>query len=72
MTKPSSLSQILSSRILLIVLVLGNVTLGLTTFVQMRVINGQKDLIRLLFADSAELTSMNVAANVAKGKKQHQ
>jgi hypothetical protein len=69
MMKPSALSAVLNSRILLLVLILGNITLGLTTFVQSQVITGQKNLIRLLYSDSAELTSMKVAANIARGKK---
>ena len=61
-----SLSTLLKSKSLIFALVLGNVVLGLTTFVQSEVIQDQKHLIHLLFSDSAELASCKIAANKAK------
>lgn len=66
MKTPPSLATLLKSKSLLFVLVLGNVVLGLTTFVQSEVIKDQKHLIHLLFSDSAELASYKIAANKAR------
>lgn len=65
MKTPPSLSTLLKSKSLVFVLVLGNVVLGLTTFVQSQVIQDQKHLIHLLFSDSAELASLKIATNMA-------
>jgi hypothetical protein len=62
-------SSLLKSRILLLTLLLGNATLAFTTVVQGHIIQNQKQLIRQLFQDSAELTSFRMAANQAKQKK---
>lgn len=64
MTK-SALSRVLRSKSLILVLVLGNVTLGLTTVAQDRIIEGQKHLIHLLYQDSAELALYKIAAKSA-------
>lgn len=61
--------NIFKSKSLVLVLLLGNVALGLTTMAQSQVIQGQKKLIRLLFQDSAELASYKIAANAAKLSK---
>ncbi len=53
----------------MLALILGNVTLGLTTVMQSRVIDGQKRIIHLLYIDSTELANMKIAANMAKAKK---
>lgn len=63
------MSHIFRSRIITLALVLGNVTLGITTFIQSRVIAGQSRIIHVLYLDSAELASMKIAANMAKAKK---
>jgi hypothetical protein len=60
-----AVSNLLKSKVLIVVLLLGNVTLGLTTMEQGRIIQGQKNLIHLLFQDSAELASFKIAANLA-------
>jgi hypothetical protein len=62
-------SNLLKSKILVLVLVLGNVALAGTIMMQDRIIQGQQQLIRLLFRDSAELASFKIAANVASAKK---
>lgn len=56
------------SRSLIVVLLLGNIALGLTTVLQAQTIQNQKQLIHLLFRDSLELTSYKVAALVAAHK----
>lgn len=69
MTTSTVVRNILKSKGLVLVLLVGNVALGLTTMVQGQVIQGQKHLIRLLFQDSAELASFKIAANVANAKR---
>ncbi len=69
MTKSSPFSHLLRSRIITLALVLGNVTLGITTILQSHVIDGQNRIIHLLYQDSAELASMKIAANMEKAKK---
>jgi hypothetical protein len=64
-----AISNLLKSKILVLVLVLGNVALGATTLMQSHIIEGQKRLIRLLFRDSAELTNFKIAANMAAHNK---
>ena len=59
-------SNALRSRSIVFVLLGGNLILGLTTFIQAHTIQDQKQLIRVLFRDSAELTSYKIAANVKK------
>jgi hypothetical protein len=66
MAIPTALTKLLKSRSLILVLVLGNIALALTTMVQGQVIQGQKKLIRLLFHDSAELTAYKLAALAKK------
>ncbi len=69
MTMSSPLSHLLRSKLLIVVLLLGNVTLGMTAMVQSRVIAGQNRIIHLLYMDSTELANMKIAANVEKAKK---
>jgi hypothetical protein len=57
------------SRSIVLVLLMGNLALGLTTVLQARTIQDQKQLIHLLFRDSLELTSYKVAAVVTANKK---
>ncbi len=66
MAIPTALTKLLKSRSLIFVLVLGNVALALTTMMQGQIIQGQKNLIRLLFQDSAELTAYKLAAIAKK------
>ena len=68
MTK-AAVSHFLKSRGLILILLCGNVALGLTTMAQSEIIQGQKQLIRLLFQDSTELANVKIAAIVAKSKK---
>jgi hypothetical protein len=66
MAIPMALTKLLKSKSLIFVLVLGNVALALTIMVQGQIIQGQKNLIRLLFQDSAELTAYKLAAIAKK------
>jgi len=54
-----------SKKSVLVMLLLGNLTLGATIFLQDRIIENQKHLIRLLYHDSAELAGFKIARNVA-------
>jgi hypothetical protein len=54
-----------TKKSILMVLLLGNVTLGLTIFLQDRIIDNQRHLIRLLYHDSAELAGFKIAKNVS-------
>lgn len=69
MSKTMAVSNLLRSRSMVLVLLLGNVVLGLTTMEQSRIIQGQKRLIQLLFQDSVELASVKIAANLANARK---
>lgn len=63
------LGQTLRSRSLVLVLLIGNLALGLTTLVQADVIQGQKRLIHLLYHDSNELAAFKIAENSAKARR---
>jgi len=69
MTNPSPLSRIFRSKLILLALLLGNLTLGVTTIMQSRVIAGQTRLIHLLYNDSSELAGLKISINMAKVKK---
>jgi hypothetical protein len=60
-TTRMKISNALKSRSIVLVLFAGNVVLGLTTFVQSRTIQNQKQLIHILFRDSIELTTYKIA-----------
>ena len=64
-----AISNLLKSKILIVVLVLGNVALGATAMMQNRIILGQQRLIRLLYLDSAELANFKISANIAAAHK---
>jgi hypothetical protein len=68
MTKSMAVRNLLKSKSIIIVLVLGNLVLGLTTIAQGQIIQGQKRLIQLLYEDSAALNAFRVAEVVAKNK----
>jgi hypothetical protein len=66
-----AVSNLLKSKVLLVVLVLGNVALGTTTMMQSHIIDGQQRLIRLLYHDSAELANFKIAAIAAAHHDKH-
>ena len=68
MTTKMKFSNALKSRGMVFVLLGGNLVLALTTFVQARTIQNQKQLIHMLFRDSVELTSYKIAAVAAAHK----
>jgi hypothetical protein len=69
MTKSVRALNYLKSRGLVILLLCGNIALALAALAQSQIIQDQKQLIRVLYQDSAELTSFKIAANMAKAQK---
>lgn len=69
-TMPSraNLAKLLKSRTVVFALLMGNIALGFTIFAQAQVIDGQKQLIHMLYMDSAELANMKIARNAANAK----
>jgi hypothetical protein len=68
MTKSMAVSNLFKSKTLVVVLVLGNLVLALTTIAQGEIIQGQKRLIQLLYEDTAALNAFRVAEVLAKNK----
>ncbi len=59
----------LRSKPVLLLLILGNLTLGMLAFMQGRVIENQRTLIELLYHDSTELAGYKIIANIAHANK---
>lgn len=69
MKSPFTASNLLRSKGLILVLILGNVALGFTIVVQNQIIEGQSKLIHLLYQDAMELATYRIAAVQGKLKK---
>lgn len=69
MKVPPAVSNLFKSKGLFLVLILGNVALGFTIVVQNQIIEGQSNLIHLLYQDSAALASYRIAEIQSKFKK---